>query len=85
MMMSRPHALPAQQLYLAHLAPALTEYSHELHSRQETLQSENVEMLEKVMKQRKEIGALLKGLETVVADLDSSVGSLQSHEANAMS
>ena len=83
--MFRPHALPAQQLYLAHLAPALSECSRDLQSRQEALQSENVEMLDRVMKQRREIGALLQGLESVVADLDSSVGSLQSQEAMAAS
>lgn len=84
--MYRPHTLPAQQLYLAHLAPALSEYSHELSTRQEALQSDNVERLERVKKQRKEIESLLKGLDNVMTDLESSVGSLtqsQSHEADA--
>lgn len=80
-LITRPHTLLAQQLYLAHLTPALSEYSQELHQRQEALQSDNVEMLERVMKQRREIGSLVQGLENVITDLDSSVGSLQSQEA----
>ena len=81
----RPHELPPQQLHLAHLAPALSEYSSQLHSRQEALQSDNVEMLDRVMKQRREINALLQGLESVVSDLESGVASLQSQESGAVS
>ena len=36
-------------------------------------------------KQRREMDALLKGLDNVVTDLESSVGSLQSQEAGAVS
>ena len=83
--MFRPHTLPAQQLHLAHLAPALSQYSQELSTRQEALQSDNVERLERVMKQRKEIESLFRGLDNVFTDVESSVGSLQSHEAGAVS
>jgi hypothetical protein len=44
-----------------------------------------MERLERVKNQRKEIDALLNGLDSVVTDLESSVGSLQCHEADAVS
>ena len=49
--------------------------------RQDSLQNENVELLNRVMQQRKEIEGLVKGLENVVSDLDASVASMQSNEA----
>ena len=45
------------------------------------LQDENVDLLDRVMQQRKEIEGLVKGLENVVSDLDASVASLQSQSA----
>ena len=78
----RPHTLPAQQLYLSHLAPTLTQHSRTLRERQDVVQTENVELLGHVMQQRKGIEGLFKGLETVVADLDASVATLQSPDAN---
>ena len=84
-LITRPHTLPAQQLHLAHLAPALSVYSHELRSRQEVLQSDNVEMLERVMKQRKEIEALVKGLEDSFTDVEASVGNLRAEEVGPVS
>ena len=81
MILFRPHTLPAQQLYLSHLAPSLSQYSHQLKERQDTLQDENVELLSRVMQQRKEIECLVKGLENVVSDLAAGVASLQSEEA----
>ena len=77
----RPHTLPAQQLYLSHLAPSLQHYSGELKERQDGTQTENVEILERVMQQRREIESLMKGLETVVSDLDACVASIQSEDA----
>lgn len=72
----RPHTLPAQQLYLSHLAPSLQRYSHDIKEQQATVQAENVELLERVMQQRRSIESLVKGLENAVSDLDASVASL---------
>lgn len=79
-----PHTLPAQQLYLSHLAPSLSEQSQLLRQRQDSLQAENKEALQRVMLQRKEIAGLVKGLENVVSDLDQSVAALQPEEVDAL-
>jgi len=79
--LDRPHTLPAQQLYLSHLAPSLQQYSRELKERQDGVQAENVEVLDRVMQQRREIEGLVKGLESVVADLDASVASITAGDA----
>ena len=73
----RPHALPAQQLYLSHLAPSLSQQSQSLQLRQEALQAENAEILQRVLQQRKEIESIMKGLENVVVDLDQSAAALK--------
>lgn len=73
----RPHSLPAQQLYLSHLAPSLSQQSLSLQTRQEDLQAENAEILQRVLQQRKEIEDLMKGLENVVVDLDQSAAALK--------
>jgi kinetochore protein NNF1 len=77
---SRPHALPAQQLYLSHLAPSLSQQSQSLQLRQEALQAENAEMLQRVLQQRKEIEDIMSGLENVVADLDQSAAALKDEQ-----
>lgn len=76
-MTHRPHALPAQQLYLSHLAPSLSQQSQSLQQRQEDLQAENAEILQRVLQQRKEIEGIVKGLENVVVDLDQSAATLK--------
>lgn len=78
----RPHTLPAQQLYLSHLAPSLSQHSQTLQEQQHTLQDENVELLSRVMQQRKEIENMIKGLENVISDVDASVAALQSPDAD---
>ena len=76
----RPHALPAQQLYLSHLAPSISQQSQSLQLRQEALQAENAEILQRVLQQRKEIEGIMKGLENVVADLDQSAAALKAED-----
>ena len=72
----RPHTLPATQLYLSHLAPSLSQQSQSLKEKQNMVSADNVATLERVQQQRREIEALVRGLETVVSDLDTAVGSL---------
>lgn len=81
-MAAPPHTLPAQQLYHAYLAPSLRAYSTDLKERQDAVQEENVEVLGRVMQQRKEIEGLVKGLEGVVGDLSACVATLQSEGAD---
>lgn len=52
-----------------------------MQERQGVVQAENVEVLDRVMQQRREIESLVKGLETIVSDLDASVASIQSEDA----
>ncbi|EMC94631.1 hypothetical protein BAUCODRAFT_51010, partial [Baudoinia panamericana UAMH 10762] len=71
-----PHTLAPQTLYLAHLAPQLAIYSQDIRSQQQQVQAENFELLARVQWQRKDISALMAGLEAAVADLDNSVAAL---------
>lgn len=80
LVMFRPHALPAQQLYLSHLAPSLSQQSKSLQQRQEALQAENAEVLQRVLQQRREIEDIMRGLENVVVDLDASAAALKPEE-----
>jgi len=48
------------------------------------VQAENIELLERVMKQRKQVQSLVQGLENVVADLDASVAALSPEEVDAL-
>lgn len=57
-------------------------YSQEIKERQDAVQEDNVELLGRVVQQRKEIEALMKGLEGVAADLDASVAALNSDGAD---
>lgn len=82
--MSRSHTLPPQTLYLSHLAPQLREYSADIKTRQDAVQNENVELLARVQQQRRDISALVAGLENVVADLDASVAALKPEEINEL-
>jgi kinetochore protein NNF1 len=80
----RPHALPARQLYLSHLAPSLSQQSQALQQRQEALQAENAEILQRVLQQRKEIESIMKGLENVVVDLDQSAAALKPEDIDEL-
>ena len=46
------------------------------------MQAENVELLDRVMQQRREIQGLVNGLENAVSDLDASVASLQGSDVD---
>jgi kinetochore protein NNF1 len=59
------------------LAPSLSQQSEALQQRQEALQAENAEILQRVLQQRKEIESIMKGLENVVVDLDQSAAALK--------
>ncbi|KAK4545446.1 hypothetical protein LTR36_002796 [Oleoguttula mirabilis] len=71
-----PHTLPPNQLYLSHLAPALLAHQQDTKTRQTAVQADNAELLTRVLQQRREIAAMVQGLENVVADLDGSVAAL---------
>ncbi|KAL8708197.1 MAG: hypothetical protein Q9220_006867 [cf. Caloplaca sp. 1 TL-2023] len=65
-----PHTLPPERLYLAHLAPYLSQTQTELELELQRLQSENEELLEGIQSQKEETEQLIGGFETFVADLE---------------
>ncbi|KAH8700751.1 putative MIND kinetochore complex component Nnf1 [Talaromyces proteolyticus] len=67
-----PHMMGADNLYQAHLAPYLQHAQDSLNAKLETTQSQNAELADKIISQRKEIESLLSGLEAVMADLEGS-------------
>ncbi|KAK5109703.1 hypothetical protein LTR62_006826 [Meristemomyces frigidus] len=78
------HTLPPQHLFLSHLAPQLRHYSAEIKTRQGEVQAENADVLARVQGQRREIAALMAGLERKVQDLDESVRALRPEEIEGL-
>ncbi len=70
--MGRPHTLPPQALYLAHLAPHLAQAQSTLNAKLQTTQSQNAQLMEKITEQRGEIERLVGGLEGLVRDLEEA-------------
>lgn len=68
----RPHTLPPDELFKAHLTPHLREMQSVLGSRVEDAHAQNADLAQTVHGQRAEIQSLLQGLEAVVADLDGA-------------
>lgn len=69
---SRPHTLPPEELYLAHLSPQLQPIQSELESRLRATQSRNEELVDSIRRRREEVDALVVGLEAVVRDLEGA-------------
>ena len=79
-----PHALPPSQLYISRLAPTLGMFEQQMRQRQEALAEENQQLLERVQQQRKDINALIGGLENVARDLAGSVEAMQPEQLDAL-
>lgn len=82
--MGRLHTLPARELYVAHLAPSLSQMSADLSKQQEELASENAAMLEEVLAQRQQIKKLMGGLEDAVNDMEQATQCLNNDELDAL-
>ncbi|KAL8807760.1 MAG: hypothetical protein Q9223_004283 [Gallowayella weberi] len=65
-----PHTLPPERLFLAHLAPYLTQTETELDAELKRLQSENEELMDGIQSQREERERLVGGLEAFIVDLE---------------
>ncbi len=76
-MHSRPHTLPPQSLYLAHLAPYLTSTQAQLDKELLAVQTENELLAKGVEGQRDEVERLVSGLEAVIADLEGANGVME--------
>lgn len=82
--MFSPHTLPASSLYLSHLAPLLTENHSSLSSRLQTAQSENADLVDTILHQRREIERLVSRLETTIADIDAANEALPVDDMQAL-
>ncbi|KAL8950901.1 MAG: hypothetical protein Q9222_003097 [Ikaeria aurantiellina] len=65
-----PHTLPPKRLFLAHLAPYLSQTETELEGELKRLQSENEELMEGIHSQKEETEHLIGGFETFIEDLE---------------
>lgn len=74
---NRPHTLPPQSLYLAHLAPYLTSTQAQLESELQVVQAENEQLAKGIEGQRDEVERLVSGLEAVIADLEGANGVME--------
>lgn len=68
----RPHTLTPSEIHLAHLMPFLEKQATDMSTKLVETQAANTELLATVTAQRAEIEALVRGLESVVADLEVS-------------
>ena len=75
--MKRPHTLPPNALYEAHLSPFLASHQETLQSQLDELQTSNKDLASQVVEQRSELAVLLQGLEALVGDLESASASME--------
>ena len=80
-----PHTLPPTSLYLSHLAPVLAENHTSLSTRLQTVHSDNADLVETILQQRREIQGLVSTLETVIADVDAANAALPAEDTMALS
>lgn len=74
----RPHTLDPQSLYLAHLSPYLQQVQRELNAKLQETEAQNEYLVLEIQKQREEVERIVRGLETVVRDLEGANGVLES-------
>ncbi|KAL9086623.1 MAG: hypothetical protein Q9165_007066 [Trypethelium subeluteriae] len=73
-----PHTLSPDTLLQTHLTPFLDTAQHDLKKNLVETQDQNTALIQEIEGQRKEIDALMRGVETVVRDLEGSVVALNS-------
>jgi kinetochore protein NNF1 len=66
------HTLPPSSIYLAHLMPFLEEHTTLLNAQLAATQDSNTELLSTITAQRAEIETLVRSLENVIHDLETS-------------
>lgn len=71
------HELNGEELYRAWLSPSLVETEKTLQGRLQESQQNNQQIMKDIVKQREEIERLVAGLESMVADVESSVKAMQ--------
>lgn len=78
--LSRPHTLPANTLYTAHLKTHLQAAHTKLTTSLSETSSQNADLATTVLAQREEIAQLLSQLENVVSDLEGAVESMEGED-----
>ena len=63
-------------MYQAHLTPLLNQTQSSLNAKLEEVEKENIQLAEKIARQRQEIQQLLSGIETVVKDVETAASSM---------
>lgn len=79
-----PHTLPANDLYLAHLAPSLSQISATLKEEQDALSVENAQLLQRVMQQRQQIKSMVDGLQQAMSQLEQAATVLSSEDVDRL-
>ncbi|KAF2275007.1 Nnf1-domain-containing protein [Westerdykella ornata] len=67
-----PHTLSPSEIHLAHLMPFLEQQSAAMKTQLDATQKANAELVSTVTSQRAEIETLVRGLESVIHDLETS-------------
>jgi kinetochore protein NNF1 len=84
-MHSRPHTLTPSEVHLAHLMPFLEQQATEMNTKLFETQQSNTELLSTVTAQRAEIEALVRGLESVIQDLEASAQIMAQDDVQGLS
>ncbi|KAF2814522.1 Nnf1-domain-containing protein [Mytilinidion resinicola] len=79
-----PHTLSPETLHLAHLMPFLEEHTAILNTQLAETQTKNKELADEVMGQRKEIETFMRGLESVIRDLETSAQLMRAEEVQGL-
>ncbi|KAJ4331949.1 hypothetical protein N0V87_008753 [Didymella glomerata] len=80
-----PHTLTPSEIHLAHLMPFLEKQATEMNTNLAETQTANTELLTTVTAQRAEIEALVRGLESVVSDLEASAQAMAQDDVQDLS
>lgn len=81
----RPHTLTPSEIHLAHLMPFLEKQASDMNAKLADTQTANTELLATVTAQRAEIEALVRGLESIVGDLEASAQLMAQDEVQDLS
>ena len=83
--MCRPHTLTPSEIHLAHLMPFLEKQATDMNTKLIETQAANTGLLATVTAQRAEIEALVRGLESVVNDLEVSAQMMAQDDVQELS
>ncbi|KAF1913740.1 Nnf1-domain-containing protein [Ampelomyces quisqualis] len=80
-----PHTLSPSEIHLAHLMPFLEQQATDMSNKLSETQQTNTQLLTTVTAQRAEIGALVRGLENIIQDLEVSAQMMAQDDVQGLS